>query len=48
MDYAIENAQKEGRKEGIFEVAKELKKNGASTDLLKKSSELTKEQIENL
>ena len=48
MDYAVETAKKEGRKEGIFEVAKQLKKNGVSIDLIERSTGLTKKDIERL
>ncbi|MGD1891076.1 MAG: Rpn family recombination-promoting nuclease/putative transposase [Cyclobacteriaceae bacterium] len=52
MDYAIETAKKEGMVEGAskreVEIARELKKNGVSIDLIEKTTGLTKEQIEKL
>lgn len=52
-EYSIHKSQKEeGRKEGIKEgkllIAKEFKKNGASLNLIIKSTGLTKEEIEQL
>lgn len=44
----VETARKEGRKEERIEIAKELKKNGASIVLIAKSTGLSEEQIERL
>lgn len=56
MDYAIETAKRQAKQEGInegrqeerLEIAKEMKKYGASIDLIKKSTGLLEEQIEKL
>ncbi len=56
MDYAIqvaveegrEKGRQEGKQEGIMTVAKELKRNGLSIDLISQSTGLSKEQIEKL
>ncbi len=56
MDYTIETAKKEGRQEGILEgaskreteIARELKRNGVSVNMIEKTTGLTKEQIEKL
>ena len=44
----VETARKEGKKEGTIEIAKELKKNGASIELITKSTGLSEKQIEEL
>ena len=52
----IETAKREGRQEGVLEgaskreieIARELKRNGLSADLIEKTTGLTKEQIEKL
>lgn len=44
----LETAKREGKEEGRREIARELKKNGATIDLIVKSTGLTKEEIEKL
>jgi predicted transposase/invertase (TIGR01784 family) len=44
----IETAKREGASEKELQIARELKKNGVSVDLIAKSTGLTKEQIEKL
>jgi predicted transposase/invertase (TIGR01784 family) len=44
----LETAKKEGAREREIQIAKELKKNGISIDVIEKSTGLTKEQIEKL
>ena len=44
----IETAKKEGATEREIEIARVLKKNGVTIDLIEKSTGLTKEQIEKL
>ena len=56
LEYAKKEARKEGREEGKqegrkeerFEIAKMLKKNGASIELITKSTGLSREEVEAL
>ncbi len=45
---AREEGLKEGREEGLLQVARALKQNGVAIDLIIKSTGLSKEAIENL
>lgn len=44
----LETAKREGKEEGRREIARELKKNGVTINLIVKSTGLTKEEIEKL
>ncbi len=48
MDYAIETARIEAKKERDIEIAKKLKKRGVDFDIIAETTSLTKEQIEKL
>jgi predicted transposase/invertase (TIGR01784 family) len=48
LEYAKKESKAEGREEEKIEIAKMLKKNGVSDELIAKSTGLTQEQIEKL